>query len=69
MNDLTESTPLFTICVEDVQSVAQWRFGRTLTDDELERVKKGIEFGLECWWEVVIYAIQDLLEAENKPSV
>lgn len=60
MQNLIDHTPLFTICVEDVQSIAKGHFGRRLTEDELERVQKGIEFGLECWEEVVICAIEEL---------
>ncbi len=51
---------IFTIPVEDVQYIAQKRIGRKLTVEELERVQKGVEFGLECWEEVVGYAIDEL---------
>lgn len=43
------SHPLFTISVDDVQSIAQWRLGRELTDSEIERVKDVLKWGLECW--------------------
>ena len=51
---------IFTIPVEDVQYIAQKRIGRKLTVEELKRVQKGVEFGLECWEEVVGYAIDEL---------
>jgi hypothetical protein len=51
---------IFKICVEDVQKIALRRIGRKLTLEELEKVKKGVEFGLECWEEVVIYAIEEI---------
>ena len=38
-----KAKPLFTIAVEDVQSVAFERLGRTLSDDELLTAKKGLE--------------------------
>ena len=41
-----KAKPLFTIAVEDVQSVALERLGRTLSDDELLTAKKGLEWGL-----------------------
>jgi hypothetical protein len=50
----------FTIPVEDIQCIAQKRIGRKLTTEELERVQQGVEFGLECWEEVVGYAINEL---------
>jgi len=51
---------VFTIPVEDVQYFANRKIGRKLSIEELERVKKGVEFGLECWEEVVGYAIDEL---------
>jgi len=44
---------VFTINREDVQRIAMKKLGRKLTTEEIERVKKGVEFGLECWEEVV----------------
>jgi hypothetical protein len=32
-----------------------------ITDDVLYQVKKGVEFGLECWTEVVKVAIDEAL--------
>jgi len=57
---------IFVISVEDVQYVAKEKIGRELTIEELEQVKKGVEFGLECWEEVVIYAIEELKIKENE---
>lgn len=51
---------IFVISVEDVQYVAKEKIGRELTIEELEQVQKGVEFGLECWEEVIIYAIDEL---------
>ncbi len=51
---------IFTIGVEDVQYLAKKKLGRKLTLEELEIVKDGVEFGLECWEDVVIYAIEEL---------
>ena len=36
-----KAKPLFTIAVEDIQSVALERLGRTLSDDELLTAKRG----------------------------
>ena len=36
-----KAKPLFTIAVEDIQSVALERLGRTLSDDELLIAKRG----------------------------
>ncbi len=34
----------------------------TITDDVLNRVKKGVEWGLECWSEVVETALREVLD-------
>jgi len=51
---------IFAISVEDVQYLAKKKFGRELTIEELEQVQKGVEFGLECWEDVIITAIEEL---------
>ena len=51
---------IFVISDEDVQYLAKRKIGRELTIEELEQVKKGVEFGLECWEDVVITAIEEL---------
>ena len=51
---------IFVISVEDVQCLAKEKIGRKLTIEELEQVQRGVEFGLECWEEVVLTAIEDL---------
>ncbi len=43
---------IFTIPVEDVQHIAKKKTGRKLTIEESERVKQGVESGLERWEEV-----------------
>jgi hypothetical protein len=51
---------IFSISDEDVQCVAIRKLGRRLTDDEIEQVQDGVEWGLVYWEEVVGYAINDL---------
>jgi len=55
---------IFKVGIEDAQYLAKEKIGRELTIEELERVRKGVEFGLECWEEVLIYAIHDVV-SEN----
>lgn len=55
---------IFQVGIDDAQYLAREKIGRELTIEELERVRKGVEFGLECWEEVLIYAIQDII-SEN----
>ena len=56
---------LFKIGIDDVQYAARTKIGRELTIDELQQVRKGVEFGLECWEDVVICAIEELATQEN----
>lgn len=51
---------IFVISDRDIRGLAKKKINRKLTLDELEQVKKGLEFGLECWEEVVITAIGEL---------
>lgn len=51
---------LFVISSKDVQYLAEKKIGRKLTLEELEQVKKGLEFGLECWEDVVNIAIDEI---------
>lgn len=54
---------IFCISVEDVQSIALERVGRKLTIEELEQIQKGVEFGLELSWDVVVKtAIDEITE-------
>ena len=36
---------------------------KAITDDVFHRVKKGVEFGLECWSEVVKTALEEALKS------
>jgi hypothetical protein len=57
---------IFTIPVADVQRIAKERIGRKLTIEELERVKDGVEFGLEYWEDVVKIAIEEGINLNRK---
>ena len=53
--------PLYTLCVEDAQGIAE-QDGAVLTEDELYTVKKGVESGLgDCWTEVMSTAVDEAL--------
>ncbi len=56
---------IFVISTKDIQYLAQKRIGRKLTIEEIEQVKKGVEFGLECWEDVVIDAIDEIVKRKN----
>ena len=57
---------IFRVGVEDAQAMAMERYGRELNEEELEYVKDGIESGLECWHEVLGFAMDGL---EEEPSI
>ena len=59
--------PVFVLTEADVLQVAGRKFGvNELTEEHMYQVKKGIEFGMECWEEVVTAALQEVLN--KKPS-
>lgn len=63
----TDRETVFVLTREDVISCAREMDipEEAITDDILAQVKKGVEWGLECWSEVVKTAIR---EALNPPS-
>ena len=61
---MSEST-IFVLTKEDIVECAR-QMGipvEAITDDVLHQVKKGVEFGLECWCEVVKEAINSALKS------
>ncbi|MBU2052669.1 MAG: hypothetical protein KJ721_00305 [Nanoarchaeota archaeon] len=46
MNENNEEDVVFAVRVEDLQGEAVQRIGRELTEEELYKASKGIEFGL-----------------------
>ena len=62
------SKNIFVISKKDVQDIALRKFGEKLSIEELEQIKKGIEFGLKCWEEVVIDAISEVLEYRKEKT-
>jgi hypothetical protein len=62
---LDEHYLIFSIAVEDVQKIAMDKLGRELTVEELDGVKKGVEYGLVIWDEVVRYAINEAVKLDK----
>ncbi|MCL6466618.1 MAG: hypothetical protein K6T77_07740 [candidate division WOR-3 bacterium] len=56
---------IFAIKLCEVQHLAKKRFGRYLDETEIKDVQKRIQFGLECWEEVVLYAIEDVMRKNS----
>ncbi len=52
---------IFVLTYEDAQLTAQDIFGRKLTEDELESVRKGVENGLE-WADVLRASVEMAVE-------
>jgi len=61
-----ENRTIFSITKKEVQNLSKKKFGRFLDEIELKEVQKRIEFGLECWEDVVIYAVEDVLNNKSK---
>ncbi|MGC9027485.1 MAG: hypothetical protein ACP5JP_08125 [bacterium] len=64
MNQTDEN--IFAIKVSEVQHMAKNMLGRHLEEDELREVQDRIQWGLECWEDVVLEAINDVI-AKSKP--
>ena len=60
----TDTKPIFVLSREDVVGCAQ-EMGipeEAITDEVLDRIKDAVEWGLECWSEVVKEAINVVLK-------
>ena len=53
---------LFVLTKEDAQIIAREVIGRVLSSSEIQYVKKGLEYGLEDWAEVMSIAIKRSVE-------
>ena len=62
---MSDSDTIFILTKEDVIGEAK-EMGipeEAITDDVLYQVKKGVEWGLECWTEVVKTALNEALKS------
>ncbi len=51
----------YSLSVEDIQTVATETFGRELSDDEIKKIIEPIGDSIS-WYEIIEYAIRDILE-------
>lgn len=58
-----EDKTLFVLTEEDVQDVAADIGIEPLTEDQLERVRKSIDAGLDGWSDALEYAIREAVRA------
>lgn len=66
---LEEDEIVFALTVADVQYFAEQKLGRTLDYDEMHSVKKGVEWGLDYWDDVIKVAIDNLPSREEDINV
>jgi len=65
---LEEDEIIYVISVADVQFLAERVLDRQLDYDEMYSVKKGVEWGMDYWDEVVIAAIKNLPQKKDEVS-
>lgn len=58
---------LFVLTKEDAQFMARDMIGRELSSEELRYVKKGLEYGLWDWADVITISIKEAIEAARFP--
>ncbi|HHE37398.1 MAG TPA: hypothetical protein ENL20_02365 [Candidatus Cloacimonetes bacterium] len=56
---------LFILTNEDAQIVSRDLIGRDLSSTEMQYVKKGLEYGLDDWAEVMRISIKNAVEFVN----
>ena len=59
---------LFVLIYEDAQFTAKDIIGRELTEEELSNIRKGIEWGLECWPDVMRTAVRNVAGVDNEDN-
>lgn len=64
--ELKSDELVYAINVWDVQEIAKERIGRELDFEEMYSVKKGIEWGMFDWFEIVKNSIINVVEEKNK---
>lgn len=57
---LEEDEIIFAMTVADVQCIAEQRLGRLLNYDEMYSVRKGVEWGMDNWDDILKIAIDEL---------
>lgn len=55
---------LYILTAEDAYAVAD-EMGVTITDDDMQSIRKGLEWGLECWHDVMQAAIENAVDAHE----
>ena len=58
-----EYKTLFVLTEEDAQIMAEQMGVETLTDDQIRRVRKGVESGIDGWSDVLEAAIREAVRA------
>ena len=66
---LEEDEIIFALTVADVQELARRKLGRTLDFYEMHSVKKGVEWGLDYWDDIIKVAIDNLTYNEETPKL
>jgi hypothetical protein len=66
INNEEFSDNIFSIKIMEVQYLAKKKFGRYLDEIEIKEVQKRIQFGLEYLEEVVLFAIEDVINKSNE---
>ncbi len=56
---------IWRITTEEAQIMAERLLGRRLSPEEIEIVKRGVEFRMEDWDEILRYAILDAVEGNT----
>jgi len=57
---------IFVIKVSEIQYLAKQKFRRYLDENEIKEVQKRMQWGLECWEEVALYAIGDVIDKTKR---
>lgn len=67
MENLNPNEIIYSLCIEDIQNVAEQEIDRKLTRDEIERIKNSINSNID-WYDAIADAISEKIKTEELPS-
>lgn len=67
MKNLNPDKIIYSLCVEDIQNVAEQEIDRELTGEEIESIKDLVSANID-WYSAITDAINEKIKTEESPS-
>lgn len=67
MANLNPDEIIYSLCIEDIQNVAEQEIDRELTGEEIESIKNLVSANIN-WYDAIADAISEKINIEESPS-